>query len=109
MQVVNSVVGDTLTLERLTKYITSFHSDTEITEQILTTWFCYVIIVIIGYIQTEMNTNCLESFELSEISAWTEYGCDGERISDTQRYKCIGNAVTTNVITYIFNNWELTV
>lgn len=32
---------------------------------------------------------------------WTEYGMNGEKISDTQRYKCIGNAVTTNVITAI--------
>lgn len=32
---------------------------------------------------------------------WTKYGKDGEEISDTQRYKCCGNAVTTNVITAI--------
>ena len=32
---------------------------------------------------------------------WTRYGKDGEEISDTQRYKCCGNAVTTNVITAI--------
>lgn len=32
---------------------------------------------------------------------WTKYGKDGELISDTQRYKCIGNAVTTSVITAI--------
>ena len=32
---------------------------------------------------------------------WTQYGKDGELISDTQRYKCCGNAVTTNVITVI--------
>lgn len=32
---------------------------------------------------------------------WTEYGIEG-KISDTQRYKCLGNAVTTNVITAIF-------
>lgn len=32
---------------------------------------------------------------------WTELGKDGEKISDTQRYKCIGNAVTTSVITAI--------
>ena len=32
---------------------------------------------------------------------WTQYGKDGELISDTQRYKCCGNAVTTNVITAI--------
>lgn len=34
---------------------------------------------------------------------WTEYGVDGEKISDTQRYKCIGNAVTTTVVTAIVN------
>lgn len=32
---------------------------------------------------------------------WTKYGKDNELISDTQRYKCCGNAVTTNVITAI--------
>jgi DNA (cytosine-5)-methyltransferase 1 len=32
---------------------------------------------------------------------WTEFGKDGEKISDTQRYKCCGNAVTTTVITAI--------
>ena len=34
---------------------------------------------------------------------WTKYGKDNEPISDTQRYKCCGNAVTTNVITAIIN------
>ena len=34
---------------------------------------------------------------------WTEFGKDGETISDTQRYKCLGNAVTTNVVTAIVN------
>jgi len=38
---------------------------------------------------------------------WTEYGHDGEKISDSQRYKCCGNAVTTNVIERIFRNIEL--
>ena len=32
---------------------------------------------------------------------WTKYGKDGELISDAQRYKCCGNAVTTTVITAI--------
>lgn len=32
---------------------------------------------------------------------WTQYGADNELISDTQRYKCIGNAVTVNVIEHI--------
>jgi DNA (cytosine-5)-methyltransferase 1 len=34
---------------------------------------------------------------------WTKIGKDDEQISDTQRYKCCGNAVTTNVITAIVN------
>lgn len=29
---------------------------------------------------------------------WTRYGKDNELISNTQRYKCCGNAVTTNVV-----------
>ena len=40
---------------------------------------------------------------------WTEFGADGSRISDTQRYKCLGNAVTTNVITWIVDNWDFKV
>ena len=32
---------------------------------------------------------------------WTKYGKNGEIMSDTQRYKMMGNAVTTNVITAI--------
>ena len=34
---------------------------------------------------------------------WTRWGADGEEISDTQRYKCLGNAVTTTVVTYVAN------
>ena len=34
---------------------------------------------------------------------YTKYGKDGELISDTQRYKCLGNAVTTTVVTAIVN------
>ena len=32
---------------------------------------------------------------------WTKYGHDGKEMSDTQRYKMMGNAVTTNVISAI--------
>ena len=34
---------------------------------------------------------------------WTALGKWGEEISDAQRYKCIGNAVTTNVVRDIIN------
>jgi DNA (cytosine-5)-methyltransferase 1 len=37
---------------------------------------------------------------------WTEYGIDEDgnkvEISDTQRYKTLGNAVTVNVVQHIF-------
>jgi DNA (cytosine-5)-methyltransferase 1 len=38
---------------------------------------------------------------------WTKFGKDGELISDSQRYKCLGNAVTVPVIKDIFDNWDL--
>jgi DNA (cytosine-5)-methyltransferase 1 len=34
---------------------------------------------------------------------WTAFGADAEPISDTQRYKMMGNAVTTNVVAAIIN------
>lgn len=36
---------------------------------------------------------------------WTEYGHDGNKISDTQRYKCLGNAVSVPVIERIMKNF----
>lgn len=38
---------------------------------------------------------------------WTAYGKDDEQISDTQRYKMTGNAVTVPVITYLIDNMEM--
>jgi DNA (cytosine-5)-methyltransferase 1 len=38
---------------------------------------------------------------------WTKYGVDGELISDTQRYKCCGNAVTVNVIEFLIRQMFL--
>ena len=48
---------------------------------------------------TPLETERLQAFP----DDWTKYGADGEEISDTQRYRCTGNAVTTSVITYIIN------
>ena len=36
---------------------------------------------------------------------WTEFGENDEKISDSQRYKCMGNAFTVNVIQYILNSF----
>lgn len=38
---------------------------------------------------------------------WTKYGANHELISDYQRYKTLGNAVTTNVIRDILNDWNM--
>lgn len=43
---------------------------------------------------TPIECERLQGFE----DNWTQFGADGELISDTQRYKMMGNAVTTNVI-----------
>ena len=48
---------------------------------------------------TPVECERLQGFE----DDWTKYGKGGELISDTQRYKCCGNAVTTNVVTAIIN------
>jgi len=43
---------------------------------------------------TPIETERLQGFP----DNWTEYGIDGEKISDTQRYKMTGNAVTVPVV-----------
>lgn len=40
---------------------------------------------------------------------WTQYGKDGELISDSQRYKMCGNAVTVNVVQAIFTQLFTTI
>lgn len=52
---------------------------------------------------TPIECERLQGFE----DNYTQYGVDGELISDSQRYRLLGNAVTTNVVEHIFNNWEL--
>lgn len=48
---------------------------------------------------TPLETERLQAFP----DRWTELGENDEVISDTQRYRCTGNAVTTSVITYVIN------
>ena len=52
---------------------------------------------------TPIECERLQGFE----DNYTKWGEDGELISDNQRYRLLGNAVTTNVVEYIFNNWNL--
>lgn len=50
---------------------------------------------------TPLEVERLQSFP----DNWTQYGKDGEEISDSQRYKCMGNAFTINVVKYILNSF----
>jgi DNA (cytosine-5)-methyltransferase 1 len=59
-----------------------------------------------GLYQVESEIRRLTPIECERLQGfpenWTKFGKDGETISDTQRYKCLGNAVSTNVIQRIF-------
>ena len=58
------------------------------------------------YTITDRSIRRLTPLECERLQAfpdhWTLHGKDGEQISDTQRYKTLGNAVTVNVIEDIF-------
>lgn len=58
-----------------------------------------------GTVDANFRIRRLTPLECERLQAfpdnWTKYGKDGKLISDTQRYKCLGNAVTTTVVTYI--------
>lgn len=62
-------------------------------------------------LETEYTYRSITPIEAERLQGfpddWTKEGKDGAKISDTQRYKCCGNAVTTNVIKYIIDNWEI--
>ena len=95
MQPVGTVESDLTTLKELLKFITSAHSGTKNTEQKLTTLYSFVIRAIIGCIPQKILNQNTFTIELNTQTGWT-FG-----VSDTQRYKMMGNAVTTNVIAAI--------
>ena len=60
-----------------------------------------------GTVTSDYRIRKLTPVECERLQAfpddWTRYGKDGEEISNTQRYKCCGNAVTTTVVTFMIN------
>ncbi|MBR3208772.1 MAG: DNA cytosine methyltransferase [Bacilli bacterium] len=62
-------------------------------------------------LETEYTYRSITPIEAERLQGfpddWTKEGEDGTKISNTQRYKCCGNAVTTNVIKYIIDNWNI--
>jgi len=81
-----------------------------------------------GRVQTQLSptihTECgvgvlMENYQIRKLTPiecerlqgfpdnYTQLGVNGELISDTQRYKCCGNAVTTTVVRDILNAWNM--
>ena len=91
-QLVSDAKLDLTTLKRLTKSIISYPFGIQATDTNLITLFSCVMDVISGYIPDEIQKSNSLKFQFRTELGWT-YG-----ISDSQRYKTLGNAVTVNVI-----------
>ena len=102
MQPVGNVESDLITLKKLLKSTTLNHLDIKSLEQKLATLSSFVIRAIIGYIPKEIKNQNIFTIAIKNKYGWTKNGTDGE-ISDTQRYKMMGNAVTVNVVEYIMS------
>lgn len=119
MQLANDAEKDLIILSLLLKFTTSSHLNTKKVDVILKTWFSFVIHVITGFIPEEILTVNLSNLSLSIDSGWTKYGVyekqvwinkkegayeivEGvKEVPKTQRYKQLGNAVTSKIITQI--------
>ena len=101
MQLAKNVKKDSTILNKHLKYITSSHLNLKNIDSNWIISFFYVVSAIFGYIQKETELENSLNLEIKSIFGYTAYGKNGELMSDTQRYKMMGNAVTTNVITAI--------
>ncbi len=95
MQLAEDVKKDSTTLKKHLKSIISNHLNLKNIDSNWITSFFYVISAIIGYIQKETEIKSSLNLNIYSRFGYT-YG-----ISDTQRYKVLGNAITTNVIQVI--------
>lgn len=98
MRLVKDVGEDTTTMEKLLKYIISSLLLDENTEQNLAILYYFVQNVIIGCTQTKTPTRIL----LTINRGYTE--CEG--VSNTQRYKALGNGWTVDVIAHILKSLD---
>lgn len=95
MQLVKDVKIDSITLNKLLKFITLDHFTQENKEPIIQTLFLFVANVILGFIPKEtLNQNIL-TFQINTKVGYT-FG-----ISNTQRYKTLGNAFNVDVVAHI--------
>lgn len=109
MQLAKDVKNDSTILSRHLKYITSSPLNSKSIDSELIISFFYVVSAIYGYIQKETELQSSLNLDLYSSFGWTKYGkMDGKifEISDSQRYKMLGNAVTVNVIEAIARKLE---
>jgi len=100
MQHVQDAKTDLTILKKLSKSIIKNHSSLNNSDYNQVTSYLSAIHAIIGYIQKEIpNENSL-NVQIYHRTGWTE------GISDTQRYKCCGNAVTVPVVQWIASHFE---
>jgi len=92
------VKKDLIILKEHLKFITLNHLNLENNDLNWITSFSYVISAINGFIQKETLKENI-SLDLYFREGWTA------GVSDSQRYKQCGNAVTTNVIMSIIEKW----
>lgn len=93
---------------RFLKSITLFNMGLKYYVQTLKTLLYYAINVINGFIPKEMFIESSLGLIFESKYGWTQYGLEGNKIkniSKTQRYRTLGNAVTTNVVEEIIKRW----
>ena len=100
MQHVQDAKTDSTILKKLSRSIIKNHSSLNNTDYNQVTSYLSAIHAISGYIQKEMQNENSLNFQIYHRTGWTE------GISDTQRYKCCGNAVTVPVVQWIASHFE---
>ena len=108
MQPVVDAKNDSIILKKHLKYITSNRLNLENIDYYWIISFYYVIGAITGCIQTKTDQKSSLNLNLYSRFGYTFNGIDENgnivKISDTQRYKSLGNAVSTPVIEFIFKH-----
>ncbi len=97
MQLAKDVENDSITLKKLLKSTISDLSTQENNEQIIQTLFSCVVLAILRYIPREIQNKNILTFQINTKIGYT-WG-----ISNSQRYKCLGNAFNVDVVAHILS------
>lgn len=96
-QLASDAENDLTILNKLLKSITSDHFGQENKEQILITLFSFVVNAILGYIPEKMKNQNTLTFQIKTKVGYTY------SVSNTQRYKMLGNAFNVDVVAHILS------